>query len=322
MSEIKTDPEIANLCRPLTAEEKAQLEENIKADGCTDPLKLWGDILLDGHNRLEICKRLGLPFNAERIEIKDRAAAVNWVIANQLGRRNLIPEDVAYLRGKRYQAEKKPIGHTDAAREEGRFCHSVENHQAGKEGLTGVRLAKEFGVSDFTVRNDAKFADAVDKIEGKLGKDVSGLIRTGKAGLPKKEIIDFAKDGDMTLQKFNDARFERQQRLAAKPKKDRKKSAPKHGLSVFKKSPSALDTTQIERMRPFMNAVLQISTAPVKATTLADDPWPSSWRQQVEEALPIAQDFLRAFAEAFLAPKETPNGGDQAEAGQHYAQGS
>ena len=39
--------------------------------------------------------------------LPDRAAAVEWIIANQLGRRNLTPEQKSYLRGKRYQLEKK-----------------------------------------------------------------------------------------------------------------------------------------------------------------------------------------------------------------------
>jgi hypothetical protein len=304
MTDIQTDHEFANLCRALTTEEKAQLEGNLKKDGCTDPLKLWGDILLDGHNRLEICTRLNLPFKTEQIDIKDRGDALNWVIANQLGRRNLIPEDVAYLRGKRYEAEKKNPINTQI--QDGVVPQrSDQNDQAG----TDARLGKEFGVGSATIRRDAVFASAVDKIDTQLGKDVAAMIRTGKSGLTKKAIIEFAKDDDMTLQKFNDLRFEQQQRRQ-KQTKARKKSAPKHGLTVFKKSPNALDTTHIERMRPFMNAVIQIATGPVTAETLAGYQWPDNWRKQMVESLPEAIDYLNAFAAALhdAASQETDNG--------------
>lgn len=54
---IKIDPEFKALIPPLDADERAQLEANIVADGCRDPLVLWCDVLLDGHNRHEICTR-------------------------------------------------------------------------------------------------------------------------------------------------------------------------------------------------------------------------------------------------------------------------
>jgi hypothetical protein len=49
------DDHFQSLIPPLSAEEKAQLEENIKVEGCRDTLITWQGILLDGHNRFEIC---------------------------------------------------------------------------------------------------------------------------------------------------------------------------------------------------------------------------------------------------------------------------
>lgn len=40
---------------PLSVEEREQLEANIAAHGCRDPLTVWNGVLLDGHNRYEIC---------------------------------------------------------------------------------------------------------------------------------------------------------------------------------------------------------------------------------------------------------------------------
>ncbi len=86
---ITIDPEFRALIPPLTPEEFAQLEENIKRDGCRDPLVVWNDTLVDGHNRYAICNRLPAPFTTTQVVFKDRTAAKIWIIDNQFGRRNL-----------------------------------------------------------------------------------------------------------------------------------------------------------------------------------------------------------------------------------------
>jgi hypothetical protein len=54
--------------------------------------------LLDGHNRYEMCTRLGIAF--ETIEVEDcptREDAIAGIAVNQLGRRNLTPSQKAAL---------------------------------------------------------------------------------------------------------------------------------------------------------------------------------------------------------------------------------
>lgn len=87
------DNHFQSLIPPLSAEEKAQLEENLKVEGCRDTLITWQGILLDGHNRFEICERLNIPFRTTEIELADRDAAKLWIIKNQFGRRNLCAFD-------------------------------------------------------------------------------------------------------------------------------------------------------------------------------------------------------------------------------------
>ena len=93
MHSIQIDSEFQALIPPLSAEERAQLEANLLADGCRDPLVVWPldgqSILIDGHNRHEICTRLGLPFEVVAQEFDSRAHARIWMRANQAGRRNL-----------------------------------------------------------------------------------------------------------------------------------------------------------------------------------------------------------------------------------------
>ena len=83
------DPEFHALIPPPSEDERIQLEANIRAEGCRDALVIWDGIILDGHNRFEICERLKMEYRTKAIELKDRAAAVEWIIRNQFGRRNL-----------------------------------------------------------------------------------------------------------------------------------------------------------------------------------------------------------------------------------------
>jgi N6-adenosine-specific RNA methylase IME4 len=92
--DIQIDAEFAALIPPLSAEERQQLEENIvEHGGARDPLVVWASkgtlTLLDGHNRYEICTRLGLPFDVHEVQFNNRESARIWIRANQAGRRNL-----------------------------------------------------------------------------------------------------------------------------------------------------------------------------------------------------------------------------------------
>ena len=64
---LTIDPEFKNLIPPLTSEEYAGLEESILAEGCRDSLVAWHGILIDGHNRYEICEKYGITKLATRV---------------------------------------------------------------------------------------------------------------------------------------------------------------------------------------------------------------------------------------------------------------
>lgn len=130
MHNIQIDSEFQALIPPLSAEERAQLEANLLADGCRDPLVVWVQpapepgthkcyahdeskcdlvpeddvwhcrhcehnpaqqeyVLIDGHNRYEICTRNGIEYGIEEMLFDDRSAVIEWIIKNQFGRRNL-----------------------------------------------------------------------------------------------------------------------------------------------------------------------------------------------------------------------------------------
>ena len=86
---IRIDEEFKALIPPLTPEEYAGLETSILSEGCRDALVLWGDILIDGHNRYEICTRHGVPYKTIVYKFDDRDAVKEWIILNQFARRNI-----------------------------------------------------------------------------------------------------------------------------------------------------------------------------------------------------------------------------------------
>jgi len=114
-SPIKISDELRSLITPLTQEEYQQLEENIKEHGCREPLTVWEKsddewVLVDGHNRYEICKNHNIPFNIARINFENEDDAKEWMINNQLGRRNLTPDQLSYYRGLKYLKTKRKKG--------------------------------------------------------------------------------------------------------------------------------------------------------------------------------------------------------------------
>jgi len=75
---------------PLTEDEYAALERSLLAEGCRDALVLWGDLLVDGHNRYGICQKHGIAFNTLQNQTFQSMDDVHlWMIDNHLGRRSV-----------------------------------------------------------------------------------------------------------------------------------------------------------------------------------------------------------------------------------------
>lgn len=87
---IVVDPELKAYIDPLTPDEYAALERSLLTEGCRDALVLWGDLLVDGHNRHEICTRHNLPFQTVQSQLFKTIEDVHlWMIDQHLGRRSV-----------------------------------------------------------------------------------------------------------------------------------------------------------------------------------------------------------------------------------------
>lgn len=174
--ELLIDPELKNWIMPLREDEFAGLRENIRQYGCTQPLDVWRKIIVDGHNRYKICKELGIPFEVHEMDFSTREEAKDYMIMNQLARRNVTSEQRDYLMGKRYfeTKSKDPF---------------VPQNEATRKS---EQIGEQFKVGHATVERAEKFAIAVDSIASNCGKDIRDKILSGDVQVTKSDVIRLA----------------------------------------------------------------------------------------------------------------------------------
>ena len=180
LNALKIDPEFQGKIPPLTFEELNQLEANILRDGrIINPIIVWQGLIVDGHNRYTIAKKHPeIPFTVHEKEFSSRYEAIIWICKNQLGRRNLTPEQKKYLIGKQYDAEKCSNGGDRKSAVAKSGCQIGNLIPASK---TCQKVAKENGVGMRTVFRAEEFAKGVDAAEeavpGTRQKVLSGEVK-------------------------------------------------------------------------------------------------------------------------------------------------
>ena len=186
LQNLSVDPEFQSKIPPLTAEERSQLEANILEEGrLLNPLIVWKGFIVDGHNRFEILKEHPeIKYTILEKEFAGREEAIVWICKNQLGRRNLTPEQRRYLVGKQYEAEKLAHGGRRKMEGDQPSCHGDNLVSQPK---TCERIAQENGVNWRSVIRSEKFAQNVDAAEaavpGTREKILSGKIKPTAAEL-------------------------------------------------------------------------------------------------------------------------------------------
>ncbi|MGB6298683.1 MAG: hypothetical protein WBF90_21215 [Rivularia sp. (in: cyanobacteria)] len=193
--ELQIDSEFQNLIPPLSVEEKLQLEANLKEFGCIDPLVVWKgkSILLDGHNRYEICTLNQIQYKIVEIDMVSKDAAICWIVNNQLGRRNTTPEVASYLRGKRYMHLKG--NREDNLKQNSPKCKSCTSGEELTNAISidkAKSLAAEYKVSPRTIKSDAKLSQALDILADALGEKVKHSILSRSPKMTKEDILSLA----------------------------------------------------------------------------------------------------------------------------------
>ena len=200
--QLKIDREFESKIPPLTAEEFRQLEENIVTDGVViNPIITWNGIIVDGHNRFHILERHPeIKYTTHEKQFDDRFDVIAWICRNQLGRRNLTPEQKKYLIGKQYEAEKVAHG---GDRKSSDAKSSSLNANLIDSTKTCDRIAEENGVSKDTVIRASKYMKGVEIAE-ELMPGLKQSILSGQTKVSKADMHRLARaaynDRAQTLQ--------------------------------------------------------------------------------------------------------------------------
>jgi ParB-like chromosome segregation protein Spo0J len=172
---LHIDTEYKALIPPLAADELAQLEANILQDGCRDPIVVWEDTIIDGHNRYSICKNHGLTFKTVTMEFADRSHAKEWIIRNQFGRRNLAP----YVRVSLALELESTIAQRAKENQIRKPVDSVLQKSAEQKPIdTREQIASIAGVSHDTVAK-------VKTIKAKASDEVKSKVASGEMSINK-----------------------------------------------------------------------------------------------------------------------------------------
>ena len=205
MINLKIDPEFQSQIPPLTDDEFKQLEENILKEGkLLSPLIVWNNILVDGHNRYAILqKHPEIYFSTMPLPFESREEVLAWICKNQLGRRNLTPEQKKFLIGKQYSVEhRKPGGNgnnqytvtvEEPVQEE--LCQIDTIPPTSAEASTRKQIAERNNVSESYVVRSEKFMRGVQimdqMIPGMQEKILSGQFKVRDADMHRLARADF-----------------------------------------------------------------------------------------------------------------------------------
>ena len=160
------DDEFKSVLPPLDDEERAGLEKMLLAEGCRDPLVVWNGLLIDGHNRYEICQSHGLPYRVIEKSFPDRASVRVWMRQNQGSKRNLTPAWKIELA----LANKEDLKATGAAKKS----------DSGKETGRGNRKVLSQNDKTFKPEREEKPHNTRKEIADKAG------VSTGQVGMAEQ----------------------------------------------------------------------------------------------------------------------------------------
>ncbi len=257
--ELKIDEGLKAYIDPLTPDEHEALERSILAEGCRDSLVVWGDLLIDGHNRYGICQKHGLPFNTvQATQFKNMDDVHLWMIDQHLGRRSVsdFQRGVLALRKREIIAERRAAA---AAAVNAAKAAQPATEEAPWEGDTDPVVAQALAnvakVPDDALDTREALARAarlsagqvkmIETIQEKAAPEVVAAVKAGElslnaaavvATLPEEEQQAVAAEGADALKQ------------AAKRVRDAKKK-PKAEKPVTEESAEAAPSASAEELQ-------------------------------------------------------------------------
>lgn len=191
---------------PLTPEEYESLERSLLAEGCRDALVLWGDVLVDGHNRYGICQKHALPFRTMQNSRFQSIEDVHlWMIEQHLGRRSVsdFQRGVLALRKREILAQRSAVPPVSKAE---------DAPAAADEPAAVASPSTERPPSREALAREAKLSGnqvaLIEKIQKQAAPEVVAAVRSGQisinaaaavASLPEEEQREAALAGSKEL---------------------------------------------------------------------------------------------------------------------------
>lgn len=287
---LKIDKGFQELIRPLFKNEYLQLEENLMSDGCREPIAVWNDVIVDGHNRYKICTEHGIPFAVEEMSFSCREEAIAWICANQLGRRNLTEESRKYLIGKQYESEKIISRKQSIYRDSREDCSGLPyetfipdsgNRMIETRKKTAARIAEENQISHGTVEKYSLYSRAIEEIKSKEPQ-MAAKILSGRYKVSHNSVLTLSKRSADEIRELN-KRLERSQHPFAQYQTTRQEIQRMNPKSKpdREKQPSVKDMPEFD------------PDAEVVGLTLTIPSWSSSIDRIVHSNLEIVSDSAR-----------------------------
>ena len=287
---LKIDKGFQELIRPLFKNEYLQLEENLMSDGCREPIAVWNDVIVDGHNRYKICTEHGIPFAVEEMSFSCREEAIAWICANQLGRRNLTEESRKYLIGKQYESEKiisrKQSIYRDSREDCSRLPYETFIPDPGTRMVetrkkTAARIAEENQISHGTVEKYSLYSRAIEEIKSKEPQ-MAAKILSGRYKVSHNSVLTLSKRSADEIRELN-KRLERSQHPFAQYQTTRQEiqRMKSKSKSDREKQPSVKDMPEFDPDAEVVGLILTIPS------------WSSSIDRIVHSNLEIVSDSAR-----------------------------
>ena len=185
--DIVVNEELKAYIDPLTPEEYEALERSILAEGCRDALVLWGDVLVDGHNRYGICRKHDIAFQTVQNERFRSMEDVHlWMIDQHLGRRSIsdFQRGVLALRKREIVSARRgrsapDEGHADGATDEsaaGAGGYAQASADASAPLDTREALARAARLSNSQVV-------MIEKIQKQAAPELVAAVKSGAISL-------------------------------------------------------------------------------------------------------------------------------------------
>jgi len=174
MKHLKINERFKKACPDLTIEEYNKLEELILKDGVIyNPILIWNDVIIDGHNRYDIAIKNHLEFTTKEVLFDSDDDAIAWIKENAIGQRNLN----SYQRSK-LVLELEDYYKAKAKERQIRKPESVVPMLAPQSETGKVRdeLAEKAGVSHGTL-------DKVKTIEKEADEETKEQLETGEISI-------------------------------------------------------------------------------------------------------------------------------------------